>query len=74
MSGPQAAPSHPLLGVPVRVPTEAKFHMRNYVLTDGEHPPIVIALTLTAVRLIPTDCAATSSSPTGRPPVAGWSR
>ena len=29
-------------------------------------PPTVIALTLTAVRLTPTDCAASSSSPTER--------
>jgi len=29
-------------------------------------PPMVIALTFTAVRLIPTDCAASSSSPTAR--------
>lgn len=32
----QAAPDHPLVGAPVHVPPDAKFHMRNYVLTDGE--------------------------------------
>ncbi len=32
----EAATGHPLVGAPVRVPADAKFHMRNYVLTDGE--------------------------------------
>ncbi|NNE11356.1 MAG: hypothetical protein HKN41_03835, partial [Ilumatobacter sp.] len=32
----QAASDHPLLGLPVNVPPGAKFHMRNYVLTNGE--------------------------------------
>lgn len=32
----QAAPDHPLVGLPVHLPPDAKFHMRNYVLTDGE--------------------------------------
>ena len=32
----RAANDHPLLRAPVHVPPDAKFHMRNYVLTDGE--------------------------------------
>lgn len=32
----QAAKDHPLVGLPVHVPPDATFHMRNYVLTDGE--------------------------------------
>lgn len=32
----QAAKDHPLVGLPVHVPSDARFHMRNYVLTDGE--------------------------------------
>lgn len=31
-----AAPDHPLAGVAVRLPDDARFEMRNYVLTDGE--------------------------------------
>lgn len=31
-----AAPHHPLVDAPVRLPEDARFHMRNYVLTDGE--------------------------------------
>jgi hypothetical protein len=33
----QAAPTdHPLMGKPVSLPPDAMFHMRNYVLTDGD--------------------------------------
>lgn len=32
----EAAHDHPLVGLPVHVPSDARFHMRNYVLTDGE--------------------------------------
>jgi hypothetical protein len=32
----QAAPDHPLMKSPVSLPPDAMFHMRNYVLTDGE--------------------------------------
>jgi len=31
-----AAADHPLVGRPVRLPTDAMFHMRNYVLTNSE--------------------------------------
>jgi hypothetical protein len=32
----QAAPNHPLMNQPVSLPPDAMFHMRNYVLTDGD--------------------------------------
>lgn len=32
----RAAPDHPLVGAKVWLPPGARFHMRNYVLTDGE--------------------------------------